>query len=545
MIAAVVELVVRQGIAHLVQPTPDWLVYTSAFSLYFVGVLATLVIGARCIAGFTSGSLGDTIISGAIAITSLLVAVPLLVSVDLVVPTEIAFGVLVIALVASTFGRQRDLGAQVGIVLFAIPLLVHVAYALGNHLIWPDEVFAGDRDMTMAKRLLGATGPEITLLQIGMVTVCVAALTSPYCFAPRPFAKAVTRPIPVVIAMATAAIGAIFARSWYPSVAELARGAMGIELDIVRPDRWLAIYLLAVATLVWTIISCVLAHSQARRTIGLGLGFVVLAGYSFQAPHHYLLPILGLALVSDATRRVRDEELAALPVVCETPPISDTTWATYVGAIVSGLRRSFTTVHSLTTRGDASLQSTIIIAEQAGDDPNDRGTLTARTRIERLDGCVLSFDVVVGRDIDELRGATLTLHAVPPPRTGSNPAAPSASPAFKSGDAPFDDHFRIRGNEAAFRALFDEPLRTRAVTSLDGWLAYWDGEGLRYRLYPGRGAPVDHPMPLSDLSLDRAMTNADRVVSVVELLVAVASRGVKLAPPDEPMTLDPIEPAAS
>jgi len=62
---------------------------------------------------------------------------------------------------------------------------------------------------------------------------------------------------------------------------------------------------------------------------------------------------------------------------------------------------------------------------------------------------------------------------------------------------------------------------------------------------PLRYATASTGIEIDRRSLDRAMTNADRVVSVVELLVAVASRGVKLAPPDEPMTLDPIEPAAS
>ncbi|HEV7554577.1 MAG TPA: hypothetical protein VGO00_03920, partial [Kofleriaceae bacterium] len=366
--------------------------------------------------------------------------------------------------------------------------------------------------------------------------LCIAALTSPYCFAPRPFARAVTRPIPVVIAMATAALGAVIARTWYPTVADLAKSALGIELDLERADRWLAIYLLAIATLVWTIASCAIAASQARRTIGLGLALVVLGGYAFQYPHHYLLPLLGLALVADATRRVRDEELSSLPIVCDTPPIVDTTWSTYIGAVTVGLRRTLADVHSLTTRSEANVQSSIVVGDKAG--------LQVRTRIERIDGCVLSLDVVVGREVDELRGATLTLHASAPRGTGTNPPGPPATPSFKSGDAAFDDHFRSRGNAAALAKLFDDGLRARAVTSIDGWLAYWDGEGLRYRVYPGRGAPIDHPMPLSDLSLGRSMTNAERVVSVVELLVEVASRGVKPTPPDDPVSLD-LEPAAA
>jgi hypothetical protein len=423
----------------------------------------------------------------------------------------------------STWGSGRDRGIQIGLAIIAIPLLLHVVAALGAYFVWPDETF---------------DGPGIRIESVGVVTLAVAALATPYCFAPRPFARAVTRALPVIVAMAFAATGAVVSRVFYPTVAKAAANAIGIELTPGQADPRLALYLLALATLVWTIASCAIAASHARRQIGLGLALVVLGGYAFQSPHNYLLAILGLAIIADATRNVRDEELAALPIVCDTPPIADTTWSTYIGAVAAGLRRTLGNVHSLTTRSETNLLSSIVVGDLAG--------LQVRTRIERLDGCVLSFDVVVGREIDELRGATLTLHAVAPRGTGTNPPAPPSTPAFKSGDAAFDDHFRTRGNALAFTKLFDDSaLRARAVTSLDGWVAYWDGEGLRYRVYPGRGAPIDHPMPLSDLSLDRSMTNAERVVSVVELLVEVAGRGVKAAPPDEPVTLDLVEPASA
>jgi hypothetical protein len=532
---ALIELGLREIAAHLVDPTPDWLDVAGRFSYFFTGTLAAGVVGARCMAGFTAAASRDVVVAIGLALAAFIATIPLLVDVDLAIPTEILFGIVVIALVVTSLSRDHDLGAQVGLVLVALPLVIHVVAALGGQLIWPDQVFAGDRDMAEAKRLLGATGPEMTLLHLGTAALCFAALTSPYCFAPRPFARAVTRPIPVVIAMATAALGAVIARTWYPAVADLAWNALGIGLDLERADRWLAIYLLAIATLVWTIASCAIAASPSRRTIGLGLTLVVLGGYAFQHPHHYLLPLLGLTLIADATRRVRDEELSSLPIVCETPPIIDTTWSTYIGALTTGLRRTLGDVHSLTTRSDTNVQSSIVVGDKAG--------MQVRTRIERIDGCVLSLDVVVGREIDELRGATLTLHASAPRGTGTNPAAPPATPAFKSGDAAFDDHFRSRGNAAALAKLFDDGLRARAVTSIDGWLAYWDGEGLRYRVYPGRGAPIDHPMPLSDLALGRSMTNAERVVSVVELLVEVASRGVKTTPTDDPVALD-LEPAA-
>jgi hypothetical protein len=159
-----------------------------------------------------------------------------------------------------------------------------------------------------------------------------------------------------------------------------------------------------------------------------------------------------------------------------------------------------------------------------------------RVRIDRIDDSVIALDVVVGREIDEMRGATLTLWAIPNRGLGVNPSGPPAAPMFRSGDAAFDQRFKIRGNALALQKLFDAPLRARAAAALDGWLAYWDREGLRYRVYPGRGAPLDHPLPLSDLATGRQV-GADRLQAVVELLVAIASRGIEILS-DAPTTLD-------
>ena len=219
-----------------------------------------------------------------------------------------------------------------------------------------------------------------------------------------------------------------------------------------------------------------------------------------------------------------------MPLGSDTPPIPDATWQTYVATIVQGLRGRLADVHSLTTRGDAGLMSSLIIGEADG--------LPVRTRIERIDGSVLALDVVIGREIDELRGSTLTVWAIPGRGLGANPPGPPASPLIRSNDEPFDERFKVRGSATALEKMLDDELRNRAVTTLDGWLAYWDGEGLRYRVYPGRGSPLDHPLPLSDLALGRAAMQAERLVAVIELLVDIARRGVTPPTAEPPTELD-------
>jgi hypothetical protein len=420
----------------------------------------------------------------------------------------------VIALVASGLGRHRDLGVQVGLAALAIPLLVHSIAAIGAKLVWSEATF---------------DGPVIEITRLGVLALCLVALASPYVFAPRPFARAVTRPGPVVFAMTIAAIGAVVARMYYPSVARAAGLAIGVELSTSQADPRLALYLLGIATLAWTLASCAVASSPARHQIGIGIGLVVLGGYGFRWPNHYLLPLLGLALVADAARRVRDEELADTPFSVGTPAIPDATWSAYISSLKAGLEQTLDDVHTLTSRGDEGLTTSVVVGDVSG--------LTVRTRIERFEGSVVALDIILGREVEETRAATFTLWAIQPRALGTNPPAPPAAPTFKSSDGAFDERFKTRGDRAAFAKLFDDGLRARGVATLDGWLAYWEPVGIRYRVYPGRGAPLDHPIPLSDLATGRGVA-ADRLVAIVELLVEIGARGIKIEPAAEPEVLD-------
>jgi hypothetical protein len=527
LLVAFLEVAINRVAVPMLRPAkgtpPLWhtlLDYGGLFLFYFAGTLAAVLIGARVVEGFREArSPRDHIAAVALGAAGLLGAIPLVVAApaSLTFLLEIAFALAVVTLVASAFGPGQDVGAQLGLVALAVPLLLHTTAVLGGKYLWPEGAF---------------DGPGVMVARAGLAALCGAALVSPYVFAPRPFARAVARPGPIVIAMALAALGAIAARTWYPLVAKAAALAIGVDLDPVRADPRLALYLLAIATLAWTLASCAIARSPARRAIGSGIAFIVLGGYAFRWPDHYLLPLFGLSLVASAVRRVRDEELAALPIASDTPPIADTAWSAYITSVKSGLERTLSDVHTLTTRGEGGLASSVIIGEAGG--------LNVRTRIERIEGSVIALDVVLGREIDEVRAATVTLWAIPPRALGVNPAGPPAAPLFKTNDAPFDDRFKARGSRAALDKLLDDGLRARVVATLDGWLAYWEPDSMRYRVYPGRGAPLDHPMPLSDLALGRS-ASPERLVAIIELLVEIAARGVPAEAVVDPATPGRVE----
>ena len=518
MVVASLEVAINRLAVPMLRPAhgapPAWhtaLDYAGLFLFYFAGTLAAVVIAARVAENLAArrGAI-DMVAQVAVAAAAVLAAIPLVINVPASVSfaLELAFAAAQLALVASAFGRGRDLGAQLGMLVLVSPLAIHAIDVIGARWIWPEGRF---------------DGPGVAVANAGALALCLAALLSPYVFAPRPFARAVTRPFPVLLAMTLAAVGAVAARLWYPQVAHAVKLAIGVELDGMRPDPRLALYLLGLATLTWTLASCALSPSPARRRIGLGIAFVVLGGYAFHWPHHYLLPLLGLVLVADGARDVRDEELAALPIAGATPPIADAPWAAYMTAVAGAVKRTLGDVQTLTTRGDDNETTSLVVGDKDG--------LPVRLRIERIDGSVLGLDVAIGREIDAARAATLCIWAIPPRGAGANPAGPPAAPLFRLGDAAFDERFRCRGSKAALGKLLDDDLRARAVATLDGWLAYWERDGLRYRVYPGRGAPLDHPVPLSDLALGRPAT-PERLVAVIELLLEIAARGVAVPPPE-------------
>lgn len=529
VVAAVLEVAVNRvmigsvrdpGLVALAVLQPDvepptWyaaLSYLGLFLFYFTGALAAVLVVVRAAQQLRAHGTRALVANAALLVGGVLAAIPLVTNVPaLSLPLELAFGACAIAIVVAAIGGKRDLGAQIGICIVAVPLLLHTAAALGARFLWPDSVTLG--------------GPIADLIHAGVIGLCAAALASPYCFAPRPFTRAVTRPIPAVIAVVTAAAGAVIARVAYGSFVKGTGLAIGVELTATQADRWLAIYLLAIATLIWTLVSCASATTPARRAIGAGIALIVLGGYRFEWPNHYLMPLLGLALIGEATRAVRDEELEAHPFRSETPTIADGAWASYVAAVKTGLARALADVQTLTARGEQDVVTTVIVGDADG--------LPVRARVERIAGAVLGLDIVIGREIDEVRAATMTAWPLPNAELGgAHPGAPPAAPQFRINDPQVDDKFRLRGSVVAFHKLLDEPRRARMATQLDGWLAYWEGDSLRYRVFPGRGAPLDHPMPLADLAIGK-VTTPERLVAVIELLVEVARHGV-IAPPSAP-----------
>jgi hypothetical protein len=443
---------------------------------------------------------------------------------------QTVFALLILAIVIAQASRGGDLGAKIGVVLLAAPLLVHYAGPFAFHFLLGEEARWSDL-------------PE-RLQSYGQWSLLLAALATPYCFAPRPFARAVVKVAPTAVAMFVGVLGAVVLRQHLDVAMLLAGRGFGFDLATGAPQGVVALDLVALATVTWTMVSCFIAESPARREIGLGIALVVVAGYSFAWPVQYMLGAVGLFTIGDAAARVVDEESdrgeALRP---RTPPVADAVWQAYVMAVVAALRGGGGKATTLTARTEAGVSTTHVLTARRG--------IEVRLRVERIGDSIHSIDIIAGSEAPESQAPAWTLHARPERLLGigAHPEPPrTAAPAVKTGDAAFDQRFRIR-DEAGYTAqLLDEGLRARAAASIDGWLAYWPGKGLRHRIYPGLGAPLDHPIPISELAFRGAGApmSAERLVGVVDLLAEIAGRVIAVSEEPAPHAAEPEpDPSAS
>jgi hypothetical protein len=365
--------------------------------------------------------------------------------------------------------------------------------------------------------------PE-TVQRWGQWTVVIVALLSPYCFAPRPFVQSAARLSPLVIGAFVGLIGAVVVRQHYEVGWLVASRGLGVELGPGAPTELLALYLLALGTVTWTMTACLTAEAPARREIGVGLALIVAGGYGFAWPLQYLVCFAGLLVLGASAAVVADDEEAATAPArtFRGPPIPDEVWARYVAAAVEALRETTATATSAVTSRDGQAATvTHVVTERRG--------VRVAVRIERTERVVTAVDISCGVDLPDAAPAW-TMYARPERMLGigAHPQPPDGGGgAVKTGDAPFDQRFRIRDRDGHTSTLLDDGLRARATALIDGWVAWWPPGALHYRVHPGHGAPLDHPVPITELAFRGAAEPAgiERLTAVIDLLVDVTARG--------------------
>jgi hypothetical protein len=500
-VVASLELVINRVLRPwLIQkhPMSSWTTtvdYASLFLLYFATTLA-IVVAAQLAwqswrtTGATAKNLPARLLPALLVVCVAAVVTPAGTTLSLAL--DVTLALVVIGAVFSTFGgAPRDLGARVGLLVVCAPILLHCAVTIYARAISIDAV---------------AESTE-TLQHATLITMCVAAMLSPYCFAPRPFAAAVIRIAPVAVAMTLATAGALALRFDYVLTALSVDRALGIEISSMHADPKLALYLLSLATLLWTIASALVAQAPDRRRIGLGLFLLLLAGASYRWPVNYALVGIALTFIAQGARQVRSQEQPA-------PQVDDAVWSTYVASVARALRVHAPQLHVLSTRDTDAEVSTLLVGEI--------DNVALRVRMSRRQGCLQIVDVLLGREPLVNDSPTLVM-------LGHSPVAAAAVIVKGERHRIASDDMDIVGPVAMFTTLRGEgSLPGAALCEIPGWIGYWPQRGLLWRALPGRDASYDFPIPLHDLAMagngKAAAQNADRFASVVATLIALATR---------------------
>ena len=514
------ELAINRVAVPMLRPLrgepPPWhtaLDYLGLFLFYFASLLAVVGCGLRLFRVLDqrgAARLRELVVSGPLIALGLCSVWAIVVASNqgLTLAMELCLGAVVLVAAARGVGHflgaRRDLGVALGVGFLILPVLAHLAMVLGARWLWADAAYDG----------------APVLARYGTLALTIAGLVSPYCLAPRPFVRSVTRLPPVAVAISVALLAAWLLRADYFTAARVLKLSIGFELETGRADPQLTLYLLATATMAWTITSCAMSPRPGRKTVAVALGLLALGGTAYQWPLHYLLLALGATMLADVAAPLHAAENSALAVArghgLSVSPVDDATWGRYLATVATVLRRRVTSLHTLTTRAPDGSTSTVLIGEADG--------RTIRARIDREQGAVLGVDLALGRDLEAVPSTpTLTVVSDDPLLLAD---APSAGPELTTADQAFDHRFRCQGSAAALAQLFDDGLRARATALLDGWLVFVERRSLRYRSYPGRSGAVEHFLPLADLAQGRVPPGAgERALVIFELLLELAARG--------------------
>ena len=385
-----------------------------------------------------------------------------------------------------------DLRVKLGLVLLTIPFLLHYYGTFALRLLLPGDAARG------------SSLPD-QMRDAGQWAIALSAIGVALCFAPRPLWRSLLRPGPLSAAGFAGTLIAIVMLRHQEVGLELASRGLGIELTPAAPAPIMIAFVCAATAVVWCLASALSSTERSQRLLGMGLALVCIGGYAFAWPLTLLTVVAGALAVVEGGLATAGERRRVPERVRSQPDLPETAWRLYTEALA---------------------------AEVGGELKDDAGGATVLGKRDgvpfglkiRRDGT--QIEILVG-DPPPARPPDWTVASRPDRLLGGrhHPAPPPTSAAHvKTDDEAFDGRFRVHDAGGLTERFLDEGLRARATAVLDGWVAIWRAEGsLCYEVFPGRGAPPDHPLPLTELRAGEPV-GPDRMLRVFDLLCAIHRR---------------------
>ena len=500
------------------QPVPDWHAQLDRTALFLYYLTTVLAAGALAHQAWEFSrdrlhfSRAVRVLSSVGAAACALVLVGGLPQALPVALLEAALALVIATALIATLASPADFTAKLGLLAVTAPFFVHFAAFVALERMGPEAAQLS----TLAERA--------TEFSVG--AAAVSALLVAICFAPPPLLRSLLRPVPVALAVFIATVASIVLRNHYEVGAKIASLGLGVELGAGLAPRVQLLYVAAAGGVVFTVASTFLADAPARRLLGVGFTLVVAGGMSFAWPLQYACIAVGMLAMAQGAARAPREEADATPAGARfhAPPIPAAAWDGYVASVAAALA---TTSSELAPSTGGSGGETRLVTTRRG--------LALRLALLRADdGTLRAVEILVGKlPAGAPPAATLWAQAGPGLATGAHPAPPRCAHARRlTGDTLFDQRFALQADAELARTLLDDGLRARAAAVLDGWLAIWPGTAVRYLVCPGRGAPLDHPVPATDLAFrgEAAPGAADRLIAVIDLVAEFAERAGVVPP---------------
>ena len=389
-----------------------------------------------------------------------------------VLPLESSFGFLAL-LIAGAFLRARvPARVKVGVVLFALPAVLHVASTVLERMGWArGRASVGD------------------LFPWGEASLILAAATAPLTLTPAPAPHGGTTRWPGLFALPFAvALTVIFGAALatrYDLMQAIALYGPHLEMPRLSSLMGLAY---VVAALGWTYaVVRLLAQRGATRLCGYGLLLLAIGGYPLGSPVELSVSLLGLLALSVGELRAQGTTAAAAPAAGTSLNRAD--WRAWIGRLASAIHDG--------TATELGPPEAVVVEEDDLEASRIRGQRRGHgvgLRFLRRRGRVTELEITVGEPGHREPTASIERHRS---WLARNPEQRLPLPRMKTGDAVFDQKFSVHGAVP----LSDEEMRRRILRLDDGVLSLWTGTAARYQATSSE-ADTDALTALLDLMID-------------------------------------------